>query len=1001
MNNPVSAPVITDRNFTFSDCTRWIHGENVDPFGRTFLRRTFTLDRKPQQAVLLVMAANTAEVQINGRSAVLHQVRSYIFDTIYEVYDITEWLQAGRNVIAVRSIHSDKPTRNGVALEVRADGEPVCVSDGSWLCAPDESLAEPVNYHISAGGEEIVCGEACVEYGAPELDDSAWAPARVAGDRLLQPPYDSFRQSRIPAQTHDVRFPVRVSAVMRAAEPMGFSGMLGPVSGAAGVAMTRLTVAKDTCIRLSGEDGLRQWAIDGMVQPMNRAVQLNAGSYFVSFFFSGTPGFCLHTEAPLRFNSPMGEAQPLAVLTLMAPPVRYPWNEYRGPSEMERFASELLRISSYAALPEAVRAQLQPMDFGRKETVLYGIRSRVYTIPENGFAEQGILLDPNITHETGTLTVTDAQLLLQEDGEVTVNENGTCILLDFGDEKVGRVAFEADAPAGTVLDIHCFEMINDAGIYYMPERNTLRYTCRAGMQEYISCRRRGFRYLMLTVTGSTGPVCLKNIRVIEHRCPTESGDFRCSDERLNRIYDMCLRTTEVCMLETYVDCPGYEQNAWTGDARCTAGVNLYNFGAYDFDRQYLRLIAQSIEDGVCRVYRTNNPRYRAGMYLTCASHPTYPEGCIPIWSFQWLMQVWDHYECTGDRTALAEVFYAVKETLRRCERMTDDRGLFDMKGAWNLIEWANNDLDYYGEVTANNILLAQCFGCAADMAEVLGEPALADHYRAQQTAYRAAVNKYCWSEADRAYVDTVRDAYGYERSIQYLTAQHERAQAMYEARCRAGKPAKQPGPLVLPTYEEYLSRKRISVQTNTLALLYDAVPQERQSDAMRFLLDNVTTGVYVSGTPANRTTGAPSEKEAPGGYVHIGSPFFMYFALQTLYKYGYDRLALDTQRRAWGEFLDSGLTTCLETFKKGNTWARSIAHAWSASPAQFMVQEVLGIRPVKPGFAEFTVNPKTDGLDFASGSVPTPCGRIEVQWHKDADGKLNLTCRAPEGCKRV
>jgi hypothetical protein len=333
--------------------------------------------------------------------------------------------------------------------------------------------------------------------------------------------------------------------------------------------------------------------------------------------------------------------------------------------------------------------------------------------------------------------------------------------------------------------------------------------------------------------------------------------------------------------------------------------------------------------------------------------------------------------------------------------MTDDRGLFDLQGAWNLIEWANNDLDYYGEVTANNILLAHCFGQAAEMADVLSEPTLAAHYRSQRSAYHAAVNQYCWSEADRAYVDTVRDAYGYERSMQYLKEQHARAQAMYEARCRAGKPAKKPGPLVLPAYEAYLSRKRISVQTNTLALLYDTAPPERQADALRFLLDNVATGIYVSGTPANRTTGAPSEEEAPGGYVHIGSPFFMYFALKTLYKYDYPRLALDTQRQAWGAFLDSGLTTCLETFKKSDTWTRSIAHAWSASPALFMVREVLGIRPVKPGFAEFTVEPKTDGLDFASGSVPTPHGRIEVCWHKAADGTLNLTCHAPEGCKQV
>ena len=335
--------------------------------------------------------------------------------------------------------------------------------------------------------------------------------------------------------------------------------------------------------------------------------------------------------------------------------------------------------------------------------------------------------------------------------------------------------------------------------------------------------------------------------------------------------------------------------------------------------------------------------------------------------------------CTGDKNALGEVFYAVKETLARCEKMTDSRGLFDMQGAWNLIEWANNDLDFYGEVTANNVMLSYCFGRAAEMAEILGEESLAEHYRKQKSAYRDAVNTYCWDEEKRAYVDTVRDEYAYERYLAYMDSRG----------------------MEKLSYEDYLAKGRISVQSNTMALLYDIVPEERKESAMRFLLDNVKKGIYVSGTPANRTTGAPSEEEAPDGYVHIGSPFFMYFALKTLYKFGYADLALETQKAAWGEFLDSGLTTCLETFKKGKEWTRSIAHAWSASPAIFLMTDVLGIRPTKPGFAEFVVEPKTVGLDFAEGSVPTPHGRIFVEWHKREDGSVDIICNAPAQCKRI
>lgn len=202
-------------------------------------------------------------------------------------------------------------------------------------------------------------------------------------------------------------------------------------------------------------------------------------------------------------------------------------------------------------------------------------------------------------------------------------------------------------------------------------------------------------------------------------------------------------------------------------------------------------------------------------------------------------------------------------------------------------------------------------------------------------------------------------------------------------------------------YDAFAACSRISVQSNTMALLYDCVPEDRKERASRFLLDNIEKGIYVAGTPANRTPGIPAEAEAPDGYVHIGSPFFLFFALSALYKLGLDSLALKAQRRDWGNFLSLGLTTCVENFISGKNWTRSVAHAWSASPAIFLISEVLGIKPVKPGYREFTVSPKTCGLMFAKGSVPTPYGPIEVEWKKGTDGRIAIFCKAPEECKRI
>ena len=100
--------------------------------------------------------------------------------------------------------------------------------------------------------------------------------------------------------------------------------------------------------------------------------------------------------------------------------------------------------------------------------------------------------------------------------------------------------------------------------------------------------------------------------------------------------------------------------------------------------------------------------------------------------------------------------------------------------------------------------------------------------------------------------------------------------------------------------------------------------------------------------------------------------------------------------------LDSGISTCTESFNSPKEWKkRSVAHGWSSSPALFLISDVLGIKPLKPGFTEFTVTPVTEKLEFAKGSVPTPYGEINVEWRKDSDGNVSISCNAPKECKRV
>jgi hypothetical protein len=90
-----------------------------------------------------------------------------------------------------------------------------------------------------------------------------------------------------------------------------------------------------------------------------------------------------------------------------------------------------------------------------------------------------------------------------------------------------------------------------------------------------------------------------------------------------------------------------------------------------------------------------------------------------------------------------------------------------------------------------------------------------------------------------------------------------------------------------------------------------------------------------------------------------------------------DRIADD-----WGRMLERNATAFWETAK--GAWdfdlAGSLCHGWSAIPAYIHGAWLLGIRPLEPGFAKFSVDPTVPPLPGTFGKVPTPSGIIEILW---------------------
>lgn len=940
---------IINKPGTFSQGVCRIARADALPNEWSMYRLSFEASSDMKEAELLIMGADYFSVYINGEFCTEYSSRSYVFHRAYEIYDVSDYLKEGTNVIAVLACEKANPKNRGFACELKMlhNDQITSISEG-WKTVKCEAIVGTLTYTLGPATEIYDARKELKGWNNIDFDDTDWQLAEIVG-AVDSPPYTDLVQSFQRAQTRDEIAPRKYAWFEDTDKYAGYDVCLAAPGNSYCAFMTILTATKDTVIAIAPTAGVSAASLDGESLSLNTNITVPSGIHTlaVANYGGGKTVFQLRTADKPEIAPWLQYSMPKPAL-----PYRIGWNEQAPklpiPAEINRF----MGTPDFVSLPESIQAACVAAATGECD------------------------LWHDIMHRKNIGAPDRFDDLSGETIVIPARDTATSLMLDYGREHVGLFTLDVNAPQGTEIIYFMFEMITPSGIRYMGNHigNHGKYICRDGQHKFIANRRRGFRYAVITIPACSKDITLYGANVIETRCPAEpAGSFTSSDEYFNGIYQMSIDTAKVCMMDSYVDCCGCEQNTWVGDAGITAEINMVNFGERAFDARYLDMIGRSMEDGMIEFHRKGNPRYINRLQLPCSCFPSYPEGGIPIWSFTWVLQIIQHYMYFGADEALERGLADIDECFARCRTQTNDRGLFEVDEAWNLIEWADNDLMTCGEVTANNMMLAYCLIEVAKLLRELGRIEKAEEYENMGLSYRKAVNRFCWDEEEHAYVDTIRDENAYAHYVQHCK--------------KTGRTAY--------TYEEYLSCGRISVQTNTFALLYDCVPEERKQYCVDILLKSVETGKYLKGTPANIL---PYQEKK---LVEVGSPFFLYFTLKALYKLGYHDLATSVIRRDWGDMYDDGFTTCVETFRgTDGEWGRSVAHAWSASPAIFLMTEVLGIKPMKPGYTEFAVEPHPAGLTHASGAVPTPYGNIYVEWTCQ-EGKLDIKCQAPKECKRL
>ncbi|MDD4226411.1 MAG: alpha-L-rhamnosidase C-terminal domain-containing protein [Mariniphaga sp.] len=182
---------------------------------------------------------------------------------------------------------------------------------------------------------------------------------------------------------------------------------------------------------------------------------------------------------------------------------------------------------------------------------------------------------------------------------------------------------------------------------------------------------RVYRYVKITLETQDEPLQIQDFHTIFTAFPLEQkGAFQVDQDMLNQIWDASWRTLRLCALETYMDCPYYEQVQYIGDTRIQALISMYVAGE---DRL--------VKNAILQFYQSMQ-----SMGLTKSAHPTDGIQIIPPFSLYFIGMVHDFYMLRDDPEFIRQFLPGIKFILEWFNGRVAENGILGPLPYWNHID---------------------------------------------------------------------------------------------------------------------------------------------------------------------------------------------------------------------------------------------------------------------------------------------------------------------------
>lgn len=287
------------------------------------------------------------------------------------------------------------------------------------------------------------------------------------------------------------------------------------------------------------------------------------------------------------------------------------------------------------------------------------------------------------------------------------------------------------------------------------------YIAAPGRQELQTYFPRAFRYVWIIFRNIRRPIVVHRLGFIRSYYPiTKKSSFECSDDRLNRIWQVSLDTQANAMAaDAYVDSFRERAQWWGTSVIAPIRFNAYIGADLALARRGLRQAAQSQRaDGQIMANFPNRVPVPADSGESIGL-------VVPDISLQWVLTLWDYYWYSGDAAPLSEHFPALERLLEWYEERLDDRQLLKpMKEYWVFIDWKlQRHLNEQAQTASLNLFHAMALDRAARIANVCGQLKAVERFQKRSEQVKRAVMDFFYDSKDGYLHEYILDGRRLER----------------------------------------------------------------------------------------------------------------------------------------------------------------------------------------------------------------------------------------------